>query len=176
MYRHFDQGVRGDTVVYPGESDAVVLTPIEDSKVAVLTSIDSNLYGELDPFSSGAYAVAESIRNIISVGGTPIALTDCLNYGNPENPAVFHDFQEGVKGISEAANHLNIEEENNLRDYILDKLDIKKEEFDLILKKENKNFRNFKTYYNFFKYFKLPIKILYKINFIPKILYLRYFG
>tara|TARA_Y100000590_G_scaffold123738_1_gene141575 strand:- start:1597 stop:2727 length:1131 start_codon:yes stop_codon:yes gene_type:complete len=71
---------------------------------------------------------------------------------------------------------INIEEENNLRDYILDKLDIKKEEFDLILKKENKNFRNFKTYYNFFKYFKLPIKILYKINFIPKILYLRYFG
>ncbi len=71
---------------------------------------------------------------------------------------------------------INIEEENNLRDYILDKLDIKKEEFDLILKKENKNFRNFRTYYNFFKYFKLPIKILYKINFIPKILYLRYFG
>lgn len=71
---------------------------------------------------------------------------------------------------------ITLEEENNLRNYILDKLDIKKEEFDLILKKENKNFRNFRTYYNFFKYFKLPIKILYKINFIPKILYLRYFG
>jgi len=68
------------------------------------------------------------------------------------------------------------EEEINLRDYILDKLDIDKNEFNLILKKDNKNFRNFKTYYNLFKYFKLPIKILYKLNFIPKILYLRYFG
>lgn len=68
------------------------------------------------------------------------------------------------------------EEEVNLRDYILDKLDIDKNEFNLILKKDNKNFRNFKTYYNLFKYFKLPIKILYKLNFIPKILYLRYFG
>ena len=69
-----------------------------------------------------------------------------------------------------------LEEEVNLKDYILDKLDIDKNEFNLILKKDNKNFRNFKTYYNLFKYFKLPIKILYKLNFIPKILYLRYFG
>ena len=68
------------------------------------------------------------------------------------------------------------EEEVNLKDYILGKLDIDKNEFNLILKKDNKNFRNFKTYYNLFKYFKLPIKILYKLNFIPKILYLRYFG
>ena len=41
---------------------------------------------------------------------------------------------------------------------------------------KNKNFRNYKTYYNFFKYFKIPAKILYKLNFIPKILYLRFFG
>ena len=68
------------------------------------------------------------------------------------------------------------EEEVNLTDYILGKLDIDKNEFNLILKKDNKNFRDFKTYYNLFKYFKLPIKILYKFNFIPKILYLRYFG
>ena len=71
---------------------------------------------------------------------------------------------------------ITAEEEVNLRDYILGKLDIDKNEFNLILKKDNKNFRNFKTYYNLFKYFKLPIKILYKLNFIPKILYLRYFG
>ena len=67
-------------------------------------------------------------------------------------------------------------DEINLQEYILDKLDISKEEFENIMKMENKNFRNFKTYYNFFKYFKIPVKILYKLNFIPKILYLRYFG
>ena len=67
-------------------------------------------------------------------------------------------------------------DEINLQEYILDKLDISKEEFENIMKMENKNFRNFKTYYNLFKYFKIPVKILYKLNFIPKILYLRYFG
>ncbi len=67
-------------------------------------------------------------------------------------------------------------EEINLREYILDKLDLTKNEFDGIMNMKNKNFRDFKTYYNFFKYFKIPIKILYKLNFIPKILYLRYFG
>ena len=67
-------------------------------------------------------------------------------------------------------------EEINLREYILDKLDLTKNEFDGIMNMKNKNFRDFKTYYNLFKYFKIPIKILYKLNFIPKILYLRYFG
>ena len=71
---------------------------------------------------------------------------------------------------------INDEEEGKLKEYILDKLDLTLNDFDLILKKENVNFRNFKSYYNTFKYFKLPIKIFYKLNFIPKILYLRYFG
>ena len=53
-----------------------------------------------------------------------------------------------------------------LQEYILDKLEISKDEFETILKMKNKNFRNFKTYYNFFKYFKLPVKILYKLNFL----------
>ena len=71
---------------------------------------------------------------------------------------------------------ISFDEENNLQEYILDKLDISKNKFDEIMSQERKNFRNFKTYYNLFKYFKIPIKILYKLNFIPKILYLRYFG
>ena len=73
-------------------------------------------------------------------------------------------------------NPITEKEEINLQEYILDKLDLSKNEFEAILKMKNKNFRNFKTYYNFFKYFKLPVKILYKLNFIPKLLYLRYFG
>lgn len=67
-------------------------------------------------------------------------------------------------------------DEVNLQEYILDKLDISKDEFHNIMNMKNKNFRNYKTYYNFFKYFKIPAKILYKLNFIPKILYLRFFG
>lgn len=67
-------------------------------------------------------------------------------------------------------------DEDNLREYILGKLDISQEEFKKSFKEKNKNFRDFKTYYNIFKYFKYPIKALYKLNFIPKLLYLRYFG
>lgn len=107
VYRCFDNAVRGDTVVYAGETDAVVVTPIQDCNAAVAVSIDSNLYGECDPYVSGAAAVAESVRNLVAVGARPLALTDCLNYGNPEKPSVFFDFQEGVKGIGEAARALS---------------------------------------------------------------------
>ena len=107
VYTHFDNAVRGDTVLYPGEGDAVVVTPIDGCDVGLAVSMDSNLYGNHDPYISGAYAVAESVRNIISVGAKPIALTDCLNYGNPEKPSVFFDFKQGVKGICDAANALS---------------------------------------------------------------------
>ncbi len=71
---------------------------------------------------------------------------------------------------------LNSRDEEELKNYILEKLDITKLQFDDILKKKNVNFRNFKTYYRVFKYFKYPIKALAKLNLIPKLLYLRYFG
>jgi len=66
--------------------------------------------------------------------------------------------------------------EVELKNYILDKLDISEQNFKLIMNQKNKNFKNFTTYYNFFKNFKFLAKIFYKLNFIPKILYLRYFG
>ncbi len=106
VYRHFDNAVRGHAVVYPGEADAVVIAPIDQCKVGVAVSMDSNLYGICSPYVSGAAAVAEGVRNVISVGAKPIAMTDCLNYGNPEDEGVFFDFQEGVRGIRDAANAL----------------------------------------------------------------------
>ncbi len=106
IYRHYDQFVKNNSVVIPGEADACVLAPIKACAAGVAVTIDSNTYGTLDPYTSGAYAVAESIRNIIAVGAVPIALTDCLNYGNPENPDVFYDFQEGVRGIGDSAKQL----------------------------------------------------------------------
>jgi N-acetyl sugar amidotransferase len=69
-----------------------------------------------------------------------------------------------------------IENEDDLKNYILDKLDIKENEFSEILNKKNKNFRNYKTYYGYFNKFSFFAKLCYKFNFIPKILYLRYFG
>ena len=69
-----------------------------------------------------------------------------------------------------------LNDEQDLKNYILDKLDIGPKDLEKIMKQENKNFKNFLTYYNFFKNLKFVAKILYKLNFIPKILYLRYFG
>ncbi len=107
VYRFFDNAVRGDTVIYPGEGDAVVTTPVPGSSVGLVASMDSNLYGNLDPYVSGAYAVAEAVRNVIAAGGEPLAVTDCLNYGNPERGPVFFDFEMGVKGIADAAHALS---------------------------------------------------------------------
>lgn len=70
----------------------------------------------------------------------------------------------------------HLEDEKELVDYILDKLDLSKQEFETIMKKENKNFRNFKTYYSYFKNFGFIVKILCNLGFIPKLLYLRYYG
>ncbi|MFC1754063.1 phosphoribosylformylglycinamidine synthase subunit PurL [Thermoproteota archaeon] len=102
IYRFYDNAVRGDTVLYPGEADSVLITPIKGCDAGLVVSIDSNLYGEVDPYTCGAAAVAEAVRNVIAVGGQPLAVTDCLNYGNPEKPDVFFDFEQGVKGISDA--------------------------------------------------------------------------
>ena len=107
VYRHYDQFVKNNGVVIPGEADACVLAPIEGCKAGVAVTIDSNTFGTLDPYVAGAYAVAESIRNVIAVGAEPVALTDCLNYGNPEVPDVFYDFEEGVRGIGDAARNLS---------------------------------------------------------------------
>ncbi len=112
IYRFYDNAVRGDTVIYPGEADSVVITPISGSDAAVAVSMDSNLYGNVDPYVSGAAAVAESVRNVVAVGAQPIAVSDCLNYGSPEQPSVFYDFQAGVKGIGDAARALSFDDVN----------------------------------------------------------------
>ncbi len=106
VYRYFDHCVQGKSVMMPGEADAGLVAPLWDSFAALATSMDSNLYGNVDPYVSGAAAVAESVRNVISVGARPIAITDCLNYGNPENPSSFYDFEKGVQGIGDAAKAL----------------------------------------------------------------------
>jgi phosphoribosylformylglycinamidine synthase len=107
VYRHYDSEVKGMSLLKPGEADACV-TLVPGTTVGVATSVDGNpRYSRFDPYWGGVMAVCESVRNVVSVGAVPVALTDCLNFGNPEDPAVFWDFVETVKGIGEAARQLH---------------------------------------------------------------------
>ncbi len=81
--------------------------------------------------------------------------------------------EEAIRVLSKRP---SLNNEKELKNYILDKLNIQEDLFESIMKKENKNFKNFKTYYNYFKNLKFLAKTFYKLNLIPKILYLRYFG
>ncbi|NNE44252.1 MAG: hypothetical protein HKN12_08575 [Gemmatimonadetes bacterium] len=104
LFSHYDQEVQGRTFYRPGESDAGVALPVDGAPLAVLLSSDGNpRYGELDPYWGGANAVVEAVRNVVVSGGWPRALTDCLNFGNPENPEVYRDFRDAIIGLSEAA-------------------------------------------------------------------------
>ncbi len=111
VYRHYDGEVKGNAVVRPGEADAGVIAPIPGEKVGVAVAADGNPFlGALDPYQAGAAAVAEAVRNVCATGAVPIALTDCLNFGNPEIPEVFHDFVEAVRGIGDAARGIGMKD------------------------------------------------------------------
>lgn len=104
IFSHYDQEVRGETMLRPAEADAGVSVPVVGAPLGVALSSDGNpRYGELDPWRGGACAVAEAVRNVVTVGGRPRALTDCLNFGNPERREVFRDFVESVRGLADAA-------------------------------------------------------------------------
>ncbi|MBI5587992.1 MAG: phosphoribosylformylglycinamidine synthase subunit PurL [Deltaproteobacteria bacterium] len=101
IYRQYDHMVRTDTVVCPGSDAAVVR--IKGTHKAIALTVDCNSrYCYLDPFKGAAIAVAEAARNLAVSGARPIALTDCLNFGNPERPEVMWQFTEAVMGIREA--------------------------------------------------------------------------
>ncbi|MCL2608879.1 MAG: phosphoribosylformylglycinamidine synthase subunit PurL [Treponema sp.] len=103
VFSQYDQQVRTNTVVLPGRADAAVIR-IRGTRKALALTTDCNAgYVFLDPRTGGRIAVAEAARNIVASGGIPLALTDCLNFGSPENPEIFWQMEQAVKGISEAA-------------------------------------------------------------------------
>ncbi len=107
LFQHFDSEVKACTVLRPGEADAGVVTPIAESPVGMATSVDGNpRYCRVDPCLGAAYAVVEAARNVACVGASPAAITDCLNFGSPESPEVFHGFVESVRGIGDACRGL----------------------------------------------------------------------
>ncbi|MEW6143393.1 MAG: phosphoribosylformylglycinamidine synthase subunit PurL [Thermodesulfobacteriota bacterium] len=106
VWEQYDYMVRTNTVVLPGSDAAVVR--IKGTKKALAMTVNCNsTYCYLDPYTGGAIAVAESARNLACSGAIPLAITDCLNFGSPEEPGVMWQFKRAIEGISEAALSLN---------------------------------------------------------------------
>ncbi|MER2057616.1 MAG: phosphoribosylformylglycinamidine synthase subunit PurL [Niallia sp.] len=106
VYDQYDYMVRTNTVVAPGSDAAVVR--IRGTKKALAMTTDCNArYLYLDPETGGKIAVAEAARNIVCSGAEPLAITDNLNFGNPEKPEIFWQIEKAADGISEACLALN---------------------------------------------------------------------
>lgn len=92
-----------------GPGDATVLRPVPDRWKGLAAAVGCNpWFAEADPYRGGMSAIDEACRNLVAVGARPNAFTDCLNFGNPENPARLGEFREAVRGLGEAARGLNI--------------------------------------------------------------------
>ncbi|HLR46587.1 MAG TPA: AIR synthase-related protein, partial [Deinococcales bacterium] len=107
LFERFDQQALNNTVTGPGSADAAVLR-VPGTDLGVAAAIDCNpRWVALDPYRGAAAAVAEAARNVACTGATPLALTNNLNFGNPERPEVFWQMQEAVRGIAAAARVLD---------------------------------------------------------------------
>lgn len=106
VYDQYDYQVRTNTVVTPG-SDAAVVRVRGTKKALAMTTDCNSRYIYLDPETGGKIAVAEAARNIVCSGAEPLAITDCLNYGNPEKPEIFWQIEKSVDGMSEACRTLS---------------------------------------------------------------------
>jgi len=113
VFEQYDHMVQTNTVVLPGRADAAVLR-LKDTQASrassqggaasylAATTDGNGRFCFLDPYEGGKAAVAEAARNLVCVGARPLAVTDCLNFGSPQDPAVMWQFKECVRGIAEA--------------------------------------------------------------------------
>lgn len=106
VWEQYDHVIGGNTVQRPG-GDAAVVRVLDGPKGLALTADVTPRYCEADPFEGGKQAVAEAWRNITAVGGLPLAITDNLNFGNPERPEVMGQFVGCIRGIGEACKALD---------------------------------------------------------------------
>tara|TARA_B100000700_G_scaffold271999_1_gene315284 strand:- start:2617 stop:4809 length:2193 start_codon:yes stop_codon:yes gene_type:complete len=102
----YDQVVMCDTIQKSGGDAAVVRIHKKEKAIAIAVDSSAN-YCKADPKSGGKQIVSENWRNLISVGAKPMAITNCLNFGNPEKPEVMGEFAECIEGIKEACQYLN---------------------------------------------------------------------
>ncbi len=106
IYEQYDYMVRTNTLTLPGSDAAVVRIKGTTKGVAMTVNCNSK-YCYLDPYIGAGIAVAESARNLACSGAKPLAITDCLNFGSPENPEVMWQFDQAINGMSEACLKLN---------------------------------------------------------------------
>ena len=107
VFEQYDSSVRTNTVVGPGPSDAAVVR-IKGTDKALAVKTDCNgRYVYLNPRKGGQIAVAEAARNVVCAGGQPLAITNCLNFGNPYKPEVYWVFKEALGGMGDACRALN---------------------------------------------------------------------
>ena len=106
VYEQYDHMVRTNSVVLPGSDAAVIRLKGTNKGLAISTDCNSR-YCYLDPYVGGMSAVAEGARNVVCAGARPMAITDCLNFGNPERPEIMWQFVQAVEGMSAACRLLN---------------------------------------------------------------------
>ncbi len=107
VYNQYDSMVQTNTTKHPGSLDASSIRVKENGRALAMSSDCNPRYCYIDPKGGAALAVVESGRNVAMSGARPLSITDCLNYGNPENPEVMWQFAQGCEGIKEACQALN---------------------------------------------------------------------
>jgi len=107
VYNQYDSMVQTNTTKAPGSLDASCIRIKENGKALAMSSDCNPRYCYIDPKKGAALAVVESGRNVAMSGARPLSITDCLNYGNPENPEVMWQFAQGCEGIKEACSELD---------------------------------------------------------------------
>jgi phosphoribosylformylglycinamidine synthase II len=106
VYEQYDHMVRTNTSILPG-GDAAVVRIKKTNKALSMKTDGNGRYVYLNPHRGGQIAVAEAARNVVCTGGQPLAITNCLNFGNPYKPEMFYLFKEAVAGMGEACRVLN---------------------------------------------------------------------
>jgi len=108
IYSQYDHTIQTNTVVGPGEGDAAVLR-IKGTERGIAVSLDCNSrYCELDPYLGAQHAVAEATRNLSCTGARPLAITNCLNVGNPQKPGGYYQLRQAVRGMADACQTLGV--------------------------------------------------------------------
>jgi len=108
VWEKYDHTIMTNTVSGPGGADAAVLRVRGTGRGIALTTDCNARYCGLDPYLGAQHAVAEAARNLSCVGAEPVAVTDCLNFGNPERPAIYFQLREAVRGMADACRALGV--------------------------------------------------------------------
>jgi phosphoribosylformylglycinamidine synthase len=106
VWEQYDQSVGADTIQRPG-GDAAVVRVHGSRKALAITTDCTPRYCYADPYEGGKQAIAEAYRNLCAVGAKPLAVTNCLNFGNPQRPEIMHQFVECLRGMGDACRALD---------------------------------------------------------------------